>query len=138
MWVSLISLNLAWQDDIGTLQNAFHRAHRDLYGHELDIPIQLINIRQALRADTLAITLPDIINNTPAEALDTQTVMMASSENHLEKNSQVPRYERAQLACEQVIRDPALIIDAVATLWLEQKWQAKVDRQGHLLLSRLH
>jgi len=132
------TLNLAWQDDIDTLQNAFHRAHRDLYGHELDIPIQLINIRQALRADTLAITLPDIMNNTPAEALDTQTVMMASSENRLEKNSQVPRYERAQLACEQVIRGPALISDAVATLWLEQKWQAKVDRQGHLLLSRLN
>ena len=91
-----------------------------------------------MRADTLAITLPDILNNTPAEALDTQTVMMASTENRLEKNSQVPRYERAQLACEQVIRGPALISDAVATLWLEQKWQAKVDRQGHLLLSRLH
>lgn len=130
------TLNLAWQEDFDSLQHAFHRAHRELYGHELAIPVQLINIRQALRAETLSITLPDIAEGPPASAVETQTVMMAASKNNSQALAKVAQYERSLLSCNQVIHGPALISDAVATLWLEIKWQARVDRQGHLILSR--
>ena len=130
------TLNLAWQEDFDSLERAFHRAHRELYGHELAIPVQLINIRQALRAETLSITLPDIAEGLPASAVETQTVMIAATKNKSQTLANVPRYERQQLNCDHVIHGPALISDAVATLWLEKKWQARVDRQGHLILSR--
>ncbi|MFQ3200095.1 MAG: N-methylhydantoinase A [Zhongshania sp.] len=130
------TLNLAWRDDFHSLQHAFHRAHRELYGHELAIPVQLINIRQALRAETLSITLPDIAEGPPASAVATQTVMIADSKNNSQTLANIPRYERHQLNCDQVIHGPALISDAIATLWLEIQWQARVDRQGHLILTR--
>ena len=127
------TLNLPWQDDVADLQQAFHRVHREHYGHELALPVQLINIRQALRADTLAITLPNIAIGSPAAPLDMHTVMTANT-----PNDNVPRYERAQLSCGQVIVGPSLITDAVATLWLEANWQAQADPQGHLILRRTH
>ncbi|MEX1664384.1 hydantoinase/oxoprolinase family protein [Zhongshania arctica] len=130
------TLNIAWQEDFDSLERGFHRAHRELYGHELAIPVQLINIRQALRAETLSITLPSIAEGPPASAVETQTVMIAATKNNPQALANVPRYERPQLNCDQVIHGPALISDAVATLWLEKKWQARVDRQGHLILSR--
>ena len=125
------TLNLAWQDDIPALEQAFHRAHSDLYGHELALPVQLINIRQALRADTLALDLPDISDGPPAAAVDVQRVI--SSKGAIE----VPRFERSALRREQYLDGPALISDATSTLWLEQDWRGSVDRQGHLLLKRM-
>lgn len=127
------TLNLPWQDDVANLQQAFHSVHREHYGHELALPVQLINIRQALRADTLAITLPNIAMGSPAAPLDMHTVMTANT-----PNDNVPRYERAHLSCGQVIVGPSLITDAVATLWLEANWQAQADPQGHLILRRAH
>ena len=93
--------------------------------------MQLINIRQALRADTLALDLPDISDGPPAAAVDVQRVI--SSKGAIE----VPRFERSALRREQYLDGPALISDATSTLWLEQDWRGSVDRQGHLLLKRM-
>ncbi|WP_269620212.1 hydantoinase/oxoprolinase family protein [Zhongshania sp. BJYM1] len=126
------TLNLAWQNDTANLQSAFHKAHRDHYGHELDLPIQLINIRQALRADTLELSLPDVLTGPPAHEVDFHTITLDDAE-HM---TSVPRYERQQLRAHQVITGPALISDTVATVWIARHWQAQADPKGHLILNK--
>ncbi|CAA0102939.1 Acetophenone carboxylase gamma subunit [Zhongshania aliphaticivorans] len=129
------TLNINWQDDLTALEYAFHRAHRERYGHELALPVQLVNIRQALRADTLSITLPKVKQGPAAQAKGIETVIVATDAGLTEKY-QVPHYERAQLTINQIVTGPALISDTVATLWLTKTWQAQVDQQGHLLLRK--
>jgi len=51
-------------------------------------------------------------------------------------DQQVAIYHRDTLGPGQTIHGPALIAEAVGTTWLAPQWQASVDAQGHLLLTR--
>jgi N-methylhydantoinase A len=120
------TLNLPWDQNIAALQKAFHRAHQDRYGHELALPVQLINLRQAVRAPSALASIPQHKYLTAGEASDTLTVAFL--------NQAVPRYQRTQLAIGQRIAGPALICEEVATSWLAPNWTATVVDNGHLLL----
>jgi N-methylhydantoinase A len=125
------TLNLPWQSALADLEDAFHHAHEQRYGHQLALPVQLINIRQALRAATAIADLPSLPPRAASQAAELCPVFFANDFNA------TPRYMRNELASEQFISGPALISEAVATTWLAEGWQAKVDDHGHLLIRRL-
>jgi len=126
------TLNLPWQTSLPALAEAFHLAHVHRYGHRLELPVQLINIRQALRAPSSVPTLPTLTPRAPAAPIDMPVVVSDSGAGRA-----VPRYEREQLASGQRIIGPALISETVATTWLAEHWQGEVDPQGHLLIRRI-
>tara|TARA_R110001599_G_scaffold11830_4_gene55610 strand:+ start:5426 stop:7447 length:2022 start_codon:yes stop_codon:yes gene_type:complete len=125
------TLNLPWQSSVTDLEMAFHHAHEQRYGHRLELPVQLINVRQALRAATAVPDLPCLPPRAPSQAAELCPVFIADD------FYATPRYLRDELASEQFITGPALISESVATTWLAEGWQAKVDTQGHLLIRRL-
>ena len=122
------TLNLPFDGSIEDCEEAFHRAHAKRYGHRLGLPVQLVNLRLALRAPAALQALP------PHEG---QAQREPSHQHVAFIDQPVPRYQREQLQPGDVLAGPALICEAVATTWLAEGWQAQLDPQGHLLLNRI-
>ena len=120
------TLNLAWQGKAKTAR-AFHIAHEQRYGHRLDIPLELVNLRCGLHGKTPEITLPPVA---AAGQGPSRFVRAAGC------TGQVPLWQRADMGCGQEITGPALITETVATTWLADGWSCRVDAVGNLLLQR--
>ncbi|RMG56543.1 MAG: hydantoinase/oxoprolinase family protein [Gammaproteobacteria bacterium] len=118
------TLTLPWSGLEDTVE-AFHEAHRRQYGHRLDMPVELVNLRVGVEADQAPPRLPPLPQRAPARPMDTVKVY---------GHGPVPLYRREALAPEQVIAGPALLSEAVATTWLAPGWHCRVDAWGNLLL----
>ncbi len=120
-------LTLPWTDDAERLRQDFVRAHRQRYGHALDLPLEITAVRARLRAPRQAIHLPALPTATsPARPRDHCLVL---------GHGRVPRHMRAKLRPGHHIEGPALITESTATLWLPPSWRLSVSENGHLLLE---
>lgn len=115
-------LNLPWQDLTNAVE-AFHAAHHRRYGHRLNNPVELVNIRTRLEAPRPHLELPFRV---PAPTRATS----------IHDPSGVAIWQRDQLNPQQSIAGPALITDAVATTFIEAGWHCEMDDYGNLLLTR--
>ncbi len=119
------AINLPWQGVHATCE-AFHRRHETLYGHRLELPVELVTLRIKTQGASLQIPLDNEIS------LDNPT-----------HSSRIPGCERdvaiiarANLHPGQTLHGPALITETVSTTWLAPGWQCKADGMKNLLLSR--
>jgi len=124
-------LNIEWLSNSDTAINVvtktFHQLHELRYGHQLELNVELVNIRLALKAKNIEIRLPAL-----EKGLD-KNVRHVSL--HGVKGN-VAIYQRDELSCDEIIIGPALITETVSTLYLEPHWQCKVDSSGCLLLFK--
>lgn len=121
------TLNVDWQG-IAASTEAFHQLHAERYGHRLALPVELVNLRVAVRGpatDLVMSALPDSADGLPFDHCAAFGVETA-----------VPAYWRHQLAPGQQVSGPSLICEDVATTWLAPGWTLLVDPLGHLLLAR--
>ncbi len=117
------TLNVPWQG-VAAAKADFHRSHRARYGHALRAPVELVNLRLAVRGPGLApgLQAPTVgRDETPAPA----------------PRDGVAHLPRSQLAVGQVVQGPAVITEPVATTWLAAGWQASKDDAGNLRLRRV-
>ena len=125
------NLNLPWMP-LSKLPQAFHVLHQRTYGHALDVPVELVNLRLRLEGEAPPFTLPRIdapeSKNYPAAE---PTWLECAGFEH-----PVPLYQREQLLAGQQLQGPALIIEPVSTTLLAEHWQCQVDPYGNLLLQR--
>jgi N-methylhydantoinase A len=122
------TLNLPWQGLTET-EEAFHLLHNQRYGHRLDTPVELVNIRCNLHGRPPEIRLPAIgIDATDRSAPRTAALVGCTDS--------VPVWPRDQLAAGQVFAGPALVTETVATTWLPGGWECRVDPMGNLQLTR--
>ena len=122
------TLNLPWHGGVAT-SAAFHAAHEARYGHRLDLPVELVNLRQSVQVPGRGVSLPDWPAGEPAAPHAHCDVAGIDGE--------VPRFRRLNLAQGQRVIGPALIEETVATTWLASGWSLDVDRVGNLLLERV-
>lgn len=115
-------------DQHGNVSAAFAAAHEDRYGHRLAKPIEVLNLRVHLEADRELVRLPDLPDQTPGKPR--QRVDLAGV------GQRVPVFSRRELARQQTIRGPSLIIDDHATTLVASSWEMKVDDAGNLRLGR--
>lgn len=121
------TLNLAWHGLRSTAED-FHRRHAARYGHRLELPVELVNLRQSVSGPVSPLRLPALPPIPPGKAFaEARMAGLAQP---------VPRYRRQELAAGQVLDGPALISEAVATTWLAPGWRLRVDAIGNLGLSR--
>ena len=107
----------------------FHAAHREAYGHALDMPVELVNLRLGLAGSPPSVPLPAPAAHTPAGPVERLAVHGVGSG--------VPVYRRSELAAGQRLAGPVIVTEAVATTWIEPGWSVEVDgSSGNLLLSR--
>ena len=119
------TLNLPWCGGAATLA-AFHERHEGRYGHRLDLPAELVNLRAALSVPAPAINLT--AEPTTASGCGNARVQGCADP--------VPVIPRAGFPQGQVVEGPAVITDAEATTWLAPGWRAWRDPAGNLHLSR--
>ncbi len=122
-------LRLPWQSDPAAIAKAFHDLHQAQYGHALDAPVELVNLRARAVAPRQPHDLPRRPIREPASPTDhVQTL----------DEGRVPVYAREQLAPAQRIEGPAIITETVAATWLARDWTATLTHEGHLWLARSH
>ena len=120
-------LNVPWQSVAGVSAD-FHALHEQRYGHRLDLPVELVNLRVALQRPPQAIRLQAVRATAIAEPRERVALFGI--------DSPVPVYARTELPVGQRIRGPALITETVSTTFLAPGWQAEVHQTGCLLLER--
>lgn len=122
------TFTIDWRD-LATCQVAFHLAHQQRYGHRLDLPVELVNVRVNVRGPEPLLPLVPLANTETVEP--SEFVCVYGIEQP------VPVYERPRLAVGQCVLGPALITETVSTSWLARGWQARVHDSGCLLLTYL-
>jgi N-methylhydantoinase A len=119
-----LALNLAWR----TLARAaadFHAVHERRYGHRLDMPVELVNVRLGVRAPH---EIPQLAQMAPGAAGGHTTPVYGIS-------SPVPVKPRASLAGQAALEGPAIIVDDHATTWVAPGWSAQLDAWGNVTLG---
>ncbi|WP_456405221.1 hydantoinase/oxoprolinase family protein [Thiolapillus sp.] len=121
------SLNIPWTD-VAQASGCFHRNHAERYGHELDLPLELVNLRVSIRGPGTAI---EAALSMPERASEPFQYCRVAG-----KDRPAPCFSRNTLTPGQEITGPAIITETVATTWLEAGWRCVVDATGNLLLTR--
>jgi len=121
------ALTLAWQDP-ATIAVAFHQSHAAHYGHRLDLPIELVNLRVAVHAPRPPLRMPT--HAAATRQPPTATIEMYGI------GPAVPVRARTMLRGAGTLSGPMLIIDDVATTFLAPTWRCRCDDYGNLLLDR--
>lgn len=119
------TLNLPWES--GAVEEAFHQAHRQRYGHHFDFSVELVNLRVKVRECN-----PQQLAFCHAEASE----RTASAMVVLQGIGEVPVVARDQLQVGEVREGPLLITEQVSTSLVEKEWYCKVDPTGVLLLDK--
>jgi len=114
-------------DGLQNIEQAFHQKHEDSYGHQLDIDVELVNVRVRVVEERNAFVLPDW--SATEEYEQTFTAMAGLNEN-------VAVIDRAALVVGQRLEGPALIVETSSTTWLATGWCAEVDNVGSLKLVK--
>ena len=119
---------------LAAIEDAFHRMHRSVYGHEnRAAAIELVNAR---------LTAYGLV---PKPAADQYRSGTASLDDALIERRQVwfagapaesPVWERERLPAGAHLRGPGIIEEFGATTVLPPDWAAQLDAHGNLLLER--
>jgi N-methylhydantoinase A len=123
------TLNVPWRDARDAAAS-FHHAHAARYGHRLDLPVELVNLRAAIFGPRPELTLRGAAAG--GGDLSAGTVRIYGSA------AAVPVRERETLRGSESLNGPALIVDAYSTAFLAPGWRCRADSHGNLFLTRQH
>ena len=123
------TLNVPWRGRAATAE-AFHATHASRYGHSLQEPIELVNLRLQVRGPLPELSLPALAPRPAAGPRQWLSLPGIAGE--------VALWARTELAPDAVVHGPALITETVSTTWLAPGWQAQMDAWGNLLLHKTH
>jgi N-methylhydantoinase A len=120
------TLEIPWHTQRQTA-NDFHAAHQQAYGHAMDLPVELVNLRVKVQAPPPPVTIPAL----NARAADVKPSDMVDIYG---MGRAMPCFQRSHLPAGWKFHGPAVILESVATTLIEPDWRAEVDRCGNLLL----
>jgi N-methylhydantoinase A len=120
-------LNCPWESLIGAIQT-FHQLHETRYGHQLDLPVELVNVRVALYSEADKVE--------PSMQLMPHTGSIQQAQLH-GIDTPVSIIHRDSLETGQSINGPALITETVSTTFIDAGWQARLLESGNLVLSKM-
>ena len=120
------TLNLPWSG-LADAEAAFHARHREQYGHALDVPVELVNVRVGLTGGGEPPDLPRLAEG-PAAGPEARMGVYGIDDA-------VPVYRRDRLPAGQTIEGPAIVTEPVATTYIAPGWRADVDPVANLLLT---
>jgi len=108
----------------------FQQQHLQRFGHQMQLPIEIVNIRVTLKSNA---AIPKI----RTEIITTKKRSPTSNVAVYGFNKDILSYQRDELKMGQKIVGPALIVEQTATTFLDNFWQAEVVSMGNLLLTKL-
>ncbi|HET6209264.1 MAG TPA: hydantoinase/oxoprolinase family protein [Jatrophihabitans sp.] len=120
---------------LGTVADAFHRAHRALYGYDFATatgqPVEWVNLRVS---GVGPIRRPELAEY-PALGLDPVSGFRPVCFDGAEYQ-RTPLYDRAKLSPGDVVDGPAVIEEFGSTVPIHPGFRAELDRYGNLLVTR--
>ena len=121
-------LNISWQYKTDASER-FHQRHQQLYGHRLELPLEIVNVRVAVKAKANEVALTKMKVTSPQP-----TSQMAELYGI---NTPVPIIARESLNSGDKIIGPVLITEAVSTTYLAAGWECSVSSEQTLLLEKI-
>lgn len=113
------TLNMPWSE---SMETGFHRLHESRYGHRLDAPVELVNVRVRVEAEA---PVPRLPRRSPGPVVPARY-----------EQDGVPVFESLELPAGQTLAGPAIVAAPDSTLWLAPGWRAEVDGSGNLVLDQ--
>jgi N-methylhydantoinase A len=117
------TLPVSWKNKRSVI-DAFHKLHKSRYGHDLDLAVELVNLRLSLSADM------------PKPALTKLSARSLDKVLNLSSDGDLAIYQRQNLLPDDVIEGEALIVEQVATTYLAPGWSCTLDVYGNLVLTK--
>jgi N-methylhydantoinase A len=115
---------------------AFHAAHRQLYGYDFAADprqaVEWVNLRVS---GIGPIRRPDLVELPPRDG-GTDRAVTGSRRVFFDDWADTPTYDRTELAPGDVVAGPAVIEEFGSTVPVHPGFAATVDRFGNLLLTR--
>lgn len=117
-------LELAYQN--------FLKIHDRIYGHSVDGPVRIVNLRTVHKVPTRSeITQPEI---TRGEPLKVHRDILIENDGKFEK---VPVLQRAKMPVEFYFEGPAIVEQNDTTTWIPKEWCGTVLNTSTLLLEMM-
>jgi N-methylhydantoinase A len=118
----------------GDVITAFHRAHRERYGHaDPNRAVEIVSLR--LRG--IGVTQKPVLKSASHLKQIKARPRRFSPVWLEEKRTRVAVYDRAELVAGTVIQAPAIVIEYGSTTLVPPGWRAQIDRRYNLVLDRL-
>lgn len=120
-------------DDKAALEQAFHASHERAYGHRMEAPVQIVNLRVRALGNTVKPELQVI-----REGGSSTDALKGERPVYLQSGTppmSVPVYDREALGAGNVIAGPAIVEEATTTTLIGVGDQAIVDAYGNLLIE---
>jgi N-methylhydantoinase A len=121
-------LNVPWQEKAETSEQ-FHQRHQQLYGHRLELPLELVNVRVAVKGK--AGDIPLSVNQPASNVAARATAALYGIK------IPVPIMARESLMSGDTVTGPALITETVSTTYLAEGWRCVVSPEQTLLLEKV-
>jgi len=128
------SLAIQWQGSIEAAAQRFHAEHQQQFGHQMDIDIELVNVRVLLTGAEPELALPSVEDESVGVEESMKRAFIGSS--LVDGAGEVTCYQRDLLVAGVCLQGPVIIVEKVATTWVEKGWGLSVDSVGNLLLER--
>jgi N-methylhydantoinase A len=122
------ALNIPYRD-LRQAADDFHRAHRQRFGHALDVALELVNLRVGLSAGGEALSL----EQPPAAGAAGEPLEVV---NMTGERRPVPVWRREDLDVDRHHDGPLLVIDIVATTYVAGGWRVRRLAHGGLSIER--
>ncbi len=122
------AFTLPWRG-IEASSEAFEAAHENRYGHRLEQPVELVNVRVGLRGPR---PRPALARLDAGRARAEAPRVTVTAEGR-----RVPVWPREILVAGQEIAGPALLTETVSTTWVAPGWRLRVDDWGNLHLESM-
>jgi N-methylhydantoinase A len=119
------TLNLPWSTRAAVAE-AFHTAHAQRYGHALDMPLDLVNVRLRMEAPAPAFSLP-LHPCTASAGPDGYAAVHGNA-------TRIPIWERSRLAPGEPQPGPLILVDPHSTTYVPVGWSLELDAWGNCWL----
>jgi N-methylhydantoinase A len=120
-----------------TVAQAFHAAHRRLYGYDFaEDPRQAVEWVNLRVSGIGPIRRPDLVELSPADGAGTDRAVTGSRPVFFDDWTDTPTYDRTRLAPGDVVPGPAVIEEFGSTVPVHPGFRATVDLHGNLQIQR--
>jgi N-methylhydantoinase A len=127
-------LDAATADDVA---QAFHAAHRRLYGYDFaEDPRQAVEWVNLRVSGIGPIRRPDLVELAPAPGTGTDRAVTGTRPVFFDDWVATPTYDRPRLAPGDVVHGPAVVEEFGSTVPVHPGFRATVDVHGNLLIVR--
>ncbi len=119
---------------LAQMAEAFHDLHRRTYGHDnRSEPVQIVNIRLTAIGAIPPLAVRDNPATAGSDAMKTRRPLWFRVTGEIE----AAVLDRAQMPAGMVAKGPAVIESLESTLLVPPGWQARMDEDGFVVLTRV-